>query len=130
MTKNKILKEDQSYTFGSYFQLSYEPDDILAELGYRFSQSRLLLPQGKRLPEQIPELRQRIERTLPFVTLTSETARRETLVAPILLEIATFCQCQLKFEYPLNVNRWLKGNLDYLLRSENNFLVVEAKHDE
>lgn len=130
MAKPKLLREDSSYTFRSYFELTYEPDDILAEFGYSFLQSRLTLPQGTQLPEQLPELRNRIERTLPVVTLTSETARRETLVAPILLEIAAFCQCQLKIEYPLNVNQWLKGSLDYLLRSEENFLVLEAKHDD
>lgn len=130
MTKIKILDPKKSYTFRSFFELSYEPDDILAEFGYEFKQAKLLLPQAKKLPEQLPELRQRIERTLPVVTLTSETARRETLVAPILLEIAAFCQCQLKIEYPLMVNQWLKGNLDYLLRSDHNFLVVEAKNDD
>lgn len=130
MAKTKILQENQSYTFRSYFELSYEPDDILAEFGYQFTQRRLDLPQAKQLPEQISELRQRLERTLPVVTLTSETARRETLVAPILLEIAVFCNCQLKIEYPLTINQWLKGNLDYLLRSKNQFLVIEAKHDD
>ncbi len=130
MVKRRILQEDQSYTFRSYFELNCEPDDILAEFGYKFVQSQLNLPQAQRLPEQLPELRQRLERTLPCVTLTSETARRETLVAPILLEIAAFCHCQLKIEYNVNINQWLKGNLDYLLRSEHQFLVVEAKHDD
>lgn len=130
MQKPKLLREDSAYTFRSYFELTQEPDDILAEFDHSFVQSRLTLPQATQLPEQLPELRDRIERTLPVVTLTSETARRETLVAPILLEIAAFCQCQLKIEYSLKVNQWLKGNLDYLLRSEENFLVVEAKHDD
>ncbi|MDY6781316.1 MAG: hypothetical protein SW833_01970 [Cyanobacteriota bacterium] len=125
MTKPRILQKDNSY-----FELTYEPDDILTEFGYSFSRSRLTLPQGTQIPEQLPELRNRIERTLPVVTLTSEAARRETLVAPILLEIAVFCQCQLKIEYPLKVNQWLKGNLDYLLRSEDTFVVIEAKHDD
>jgi hypothetical protein len=34
MSKRKILQEDQSYTFRSYFELPYEADDILAELNY------------------------------------------------------------------------------------------------
>ncbi|HEY9701640.1 MAG TPA: hypothetical protein V6C58_04300 [Allocoleopsis sp.] len=130
MVKTKILQKDKSYILRSYFELNCEPDDILAEFGYKFVQARLNLPQAKELPELLPELRLRLERTLPCVTLTSETARRETLVAPILLEIAAFCHCQLKIEYSLNINQWLKVNLDYLLCSENQFLVVEAKHDD
>lgn len=101
MPKLNLLKQDRSYTFRSYFEFSYDPEDILAEFDYHFLRSRLSLPQTENLPESLPELRQRIDRTLPVVTLTSETARRETLVAPILLEIATFCQYQLKIEYPL-----------------------------
>jgi hypothetical protein len=34
MSKIKILEEDQSYTFGSYFELPYEADEILAEFDY------------------------------------------------------------------------------------------------
>jgi hypothetical protein len=134
MSKPRILKEGQSYTFGSYFELPYETEDILAELGYTFSRERIKLPQSTRQPERLPSLRQQIEELLPLVALSSETARREILVAPVLAELARFCHCQMRLEYPLNVNYRLKGNLDYLLRSDRiqsqNFLVVEAKNDD
>jgi hypothetical protein len=67
---------------------------------------------------------------LPFLSLSSETARRESLVAPVLLDIVRYCQCQLRFEYTLNVNSWLKGNLDYLVQSDRELLVIEAKNDD
>jgi hypothetical protein len=134
MSKPKILKEGQSYTFRSYFELPYETEDILAELGHTFSRERIKLPQSTRQPERLPSLRQQIEELLPLVALSSETARREILVAPVLAELARFCHCQMRLEYPLNVNYRLKGNLDYLLRSDQiksqNFLVVEAKNDD
>ena len=44
--------------------------------------------------------------------------------------MARYCQCQLRIEYPLNVNERLKGNLDYFLRSKSQLLVIEAKKDE
>ena len=47
-----------------------------------------------------------------------------------MLEVVRYCQCQMRIEYPLTVNNWLKGNLDYLLRSTNNLLVIEAKNDD
>lgn len=130
MSKPPILQEGQSYTFRSYFEMPYEPDEILAELGYALVRSRLSLPKTTKPFERLPELRQRIEKILPLVSLTSETARRETLVAPVLIEVATYCNCQLRIEYPLIINNWLKGNLDYLLRSTQSLLVVEAKNDD
>lgn len=65
-----------------------------------------------------------------MVSLNNETARRETLVSPLLLEVITHCQCQLKIEYAVNINNWLKGNLDYLLRSHQSLLVIVAKNDD
>jgi hypothetical protein len=140
MAKPKILQDGQTYTFRSYFELAYETEDILAELGYDFSRQRLTLPCSLRIPERITSLNQQIEEILPLVTLSSEIARREILVAPILSEVARFCHCQMRLEYPLQVTSQLRGNLDYLLRSfpqerngkafSRNFLVVEAKNDD
>ena len=86
MTRRKILSESQSYTFPSYFEMPYEPDEILAELGYSLIRKHLTLPRSDRYLERLEELKQRIEESLPLVSLSSETARRETLVAPTLLE--------------------------------------------
>ena len=130
MTKPRILQEDKEYTFRSYFEMAYEPEEILAEFGYNLVRAKLSLPKTQKPLDRIADLKDRIERTLPRVSLTSETARRETLVAPLLLEVATYyCDCQLRIEYPLAVTKWLKGNLDYLLRASQSLLVVEAKRD-
>ena len=130
MSKRSILQENKSYTFASYFELPYETDDILAEFDYNFKRTKLSLPRSTRQLERLPELRQRIEETLPLVSLSSEAARREILIAPVLLEVARYCQCQLRIEYPLNVNERLKGNLDYFLQANSQLLVIEAKHDD
>jgi hypothetical protein len=130
MSKIPILQADQSYTFRSYFEMSYGTDEILAEFGYTFASDRIPLPKTEETLNWVPELRDRIESFLPHIRLTSETARRETLVAPLLLAVTVHCNCQLRIEYPLNVNNWLKGYLDYLLRSTHNLLVIEAKNDD
>ncbi|MFK0731711.1 MAG: hypothetical protein ACFKPT_07150 [Gloeotrichia echinulata GP01] len=130
MTRRRILQEGQSYTFDSYFEMPYEPDEILAELGYALVKTHLELPRSDRNLERLEELRQRIDESLLLVSLSSETARRETLVAPALLEVARYCQCQVRIEYPLLVNNWLKGNLDYFLKRNPGLLVVEAKNDD
>jgi hypothetical protein len=110
--------------------MPYEADEILAELGYALLRTRLELPRTNRKLERLEELRQRINDVLPLVSLSSETARREILVGPALLEVARYCQCQVRIEYPLSVNDWLKGNLDYFLKRNPGLLVVEAKNDD
>lgn len=130
MAKSPILKQEQSYTFRSYFEMSYETDEILAEFDYALEKSRLTLPQVDQSLDYLPNLQERIEGTLPFISLSNEAARRETLVSPIMLEVVRDCQCQMRIEYALTVNNWLKGNFDYLLRSHNSLLVVEAKNDD
>ncbi|MGD1936451.1 MAG: hypothetical protein ACFCA4_02685 [Cyanophyceae cyanobacterium] len=130
MGKRPILQKEQSYTFRSYFEMPYEADEILAEFDYALKKTRLTLPQTTQPLDYLPALQERIEGTLPFISLSNEAARRETLVSPIMLEVVRDCQCQMRIEYPLTVNNWLKGNFDYLLRSQNSLLVVEAKNDD
>ncbi|MGK7932058.1 MAG: hypothetical protein AB4041_11580 [Microcystaceae cyanobacterium] len=127
MSKFKILEDNQSYTFHSYFELPYETEDILKEFDYSFIKTELSLPQTERSLDEFLLIKEKIKKFLPLISLSSETARRETLVAPILLEIISICNCQLKIEYPLRVNERLKGTLDYFLHSTNNLLVIEAK---
>jgi len=130
MPKPSLLQPDESYTFRSYFEMPYEADEILQEFGYALTRQRLNLPQTLEVLEFLPSLHQRLEESLPFVSLSSETARREILVAPLLLEVVRHCHCQLRIEYPVMVNNWLRGNLDYLLHREQSLLVVAAKNDD
>ena len=126
----KILQPEANYTFPSFFELPNDPDEILAEFEYNYTQARLSLPKTTKPLSELENLQAQIEATLPYVQLTSEAAKREVLVAPVLLRVATLCHRVLRFEYPLKVNNWLQGNLDYLIRSEQQVVVVEAKRDD
>ncbi|MEO0738751.1 MAG: hypothetical protein AAFZ35_18305 [Cyanobacteria bacterium J06649_12] len=130
MGRSKILQAGKSYSFRQYFEMPYEPDEILAEFGYELTLEKLTLPKVSQTLERLPALRQQMEDVLPFVSLSSEMARREVLVSPVLMEVVRLCHCQLRIEYPLVVNDWLKGSLDYLLRSQASVAVVEAKRDD
>lgn len=130
MPQLKILQENATYSFRSYFELPNDTDEILAEFDYGFKAARLQLPRTSRQIGGLHELQQQIEETLPYVPLTSETAKREILIAPILSRVAVICQQILRIEYPLKVNNFLQGNLDYLIRSDRSFVVVEAKRDD
>ncbi|MBT9316107.1 hypothetical protein [Leptothoe spongobia] len=121
---------DTNYTFRSYFELPHDTDEILAEFGYGYAQGRIKLPRTTAELSELDALKRRIERVLPHVQLTSEVAKREVLVAPILTEVATICNQTLRFEYLLKVNNWLQGSLDYLIRAETQIVVIEAKRDD
>jgi len=88
----------------------------------------LNLPKSGRSLVGVADLQARMEEMLGLVSLSSETARRETLVAPAVFEVAHYCQCQVRIESPLQVSAWLRGNVDYFLRRDANLLVVEAKN--
>ncbi|MCG8368695.1 MAG: hypothetical protein MJA27_35845 [Pseudanabaenales cyanobacterium] len=126
----KLLDKDANYTYRSYFELPFDTDEILAEFGYSYTQARLNLTRTQKELTGLDQLKAQIEETLPYVQLTSESAKREVLVAPVLTRVATICHQILRFEYPLKVNNWLQGNLDYLIRAESQIVVVEAKRDD
>ncbi|MEO1432292.1 MAG: hypothetical protein AAFV71_25145 [Cyanobacteria bacterium J06633_8] len=130
MSKRKILEEGKDYTFRSYFELSYDPDEILAEFDYNLIREELSLPQISQQIEGITELKTKIKRILRLTSLNNEATRRETLVSPLLLELMLYCDCKLRIEYSLKVSNILKGNLDYFLQLKNQFLVIEAKNDD
>lgn len=91
--KSKSCKKVSPTYARSYFELPYEADEILAEFDYSLQRAELFLPKTTRQLDHLPELKQKIKTLLPFVSLSSEMARRETLVSPILLEVVIYCQC-------------------------------------
>ncbi len=123
-----IIDPTQSYTFADYFKFNSEPDDILSYFGYGYESQSLTLPQTHRQLERLESLKQRLEEILPYVSLTSEMARREFLIAPVLMESIHYTQAKIKVGYSLKVSEQLKGELDYFLQTQTQFLVIEAKN--
>lgn len=127
MSRPKILNPTENYTFSRYFDLAFDPEDILAELNCSFEKLPFRpIISSKEL--DLSSLKEQIEDNLAYVSLTSETARRETLIAPILLKICSIIKAKLKIEYPIFVNNYLRGTLDYYLQAAEQLLVVEAKN--
>jgi hypothetical protein len=117
----------QSYTFSNYFDLNIEPEDLLAEFNYSFTRKKLTLPQSNQDFSSLVSLQKSLERRLPFVSLRNEIARREVLIAPILLTLIDYTQAQLRIEYSLTVFDQWKGSLDYYLHTQKSLIVIEAK---
>ena len=127
MLKTNRFDLTQSYTFSNYFDLNIEPEDLLAEFNYSFTRKKLTLPQSNQDFSSLASLKESLERRLPFVSLSSEIARREVLIAPILLTLIDYTQAQLRIEYSLTVSEQLKGSLDYYLHTQKSLIVIEAK---
>lgn len=122
-----ILDPNQVYTFSNYFGLNVDPEELFIELGVRLENRNLELPKALRSPDFLPMLESRINRGLQLIDLTTEVARREVLISPILLEVCSQMNQKIKIEYAVNVSNWLRGNLDYFIPGEQQFLVIEAK---
>lgn len=125
----KAIELGQSYTFSDYSKLNYYREDIFAYFGYSFQSEAVKLPQSQGQLDRLESLRQRIEESLPLVTLDSEAARREFLIAQVLMDLIHYTRVKVKVGYPLAVSEQLKGALDYYLQSQNHLLVIEAKDE-
>jgi hypothetical protein len=130
MVRTAIIQPDQSYTFSDYFKLNFAPQDILAYFNVALQRRSLRLPQYAGPLDRAIELKARIEESLPRLSLTSEMARREFLIAPVLIDVLHYTQATLNVEYPVSVSHQLKGSLDYLLQNDQTFLVIEAKNED
>jgi hypothetical protein len=122
-----VLEVDRVYNFSQFSEFNQPPEEILAELGYQLQIQTLTLPQAT-----VPEphaLHQSLQRRIQLTPLTSEQARREALVAPVLFHVVEPLNLRLNIEYPL-VGQRAKGNLDYLIRGHSTLLVIEAKRDD
>lgn len=126
-SKPKVLKPEESYTFSQYAELPYERDEILADLGCTIDSQRLSLPQYEGELDWA-DLSERLNAAFQFTTISSEQARREFLIAPILSDICRRTRQKVRVEYPLNISNWLKGTLDYYFQAHN-LLIIEAKRE-
>jgi hypothetical protein len=126
MTHAKILQPDKSYTFSRFFEMTVDAEELLAEFGYGLCKGKLVLPQGV-VDIDVAGLRSQLEEDLTYVDLSSEAARREILIAPILMRVCRSLKSKLKIEYSLNVSEFLRGSLDYYLQGAQNVVVIEAK---
>ena len=130
MPHPKVLQADRSYSFSDYFKLNFAPRDILAHFDATLQREVLNLPRSPDPLERLEDLRGRIEESLPRLSLTSEMARREFLIAPVLMEVLHYSDARLDVEYPISVSQQLRGSLDYLLQTDASLLVIEAKNED
>lgn len=127
---SRLLDPQQFYTFSKIFEMKILPDDLADEFGYTLSRKRLNLSQYSGELDRLDELQSRIDEILPYVDLANETSRREILISPVVTELVHYTKAQLRIEYPIKISEHLQGYLDYLLRSQTDLLVIEAKRQD
>ncbi|MEB3292085.1 MAG: hypothetical protein VKJ24_02895, partial [Synechococcales bacterium] len=127
----KVLDPNETYTFSRYFDLPFTPEDILADLGCTLERvDREELPYTELPLDWLPALTDRMRRRLKRINPTTEQARREALIFPLIDQICDQLDYLINIEYPLNVSSWLKGTLDYYIPSPSHFLIIEAKQSD
>src|SRR5437867_9694417 len=77
-------------TFTDYFKLNLDTDEVVAYFGYGYTSAAITLPHVDTPIPWYADLHERLTASLPYVSLTSETARREFLIAPIILDLARY----------------------------------------
>jgi hypothetical protein len=125
-----LLDPNRSYTFSEIAKLKAPADELLAEYGYSLERTLLNLPQERGELDRWQERKSRLEEVLPYLDLANEQSRREMLIAPLMEDLIHYTRSQLRIEYALKVSSQLQGELDYLLRTKTNLLVVEAKQED
>lgn len=127
----KVLDPKESYTFSRYFELPFAPQDILADLGCTLERTdQEDLPYSTAPLEWLPALSDSLKRRLKRVNTTTEQARREALIFPVIDQICDQLNYSINIEYALSVSNWLKGSLDYYIPSPHNLLIIEAKQSD
>lgn len=126
--KKSIFQKDKRYSFSDYFNFSNPVEEIAAELGYQIQVEEIHFPVladiDMTVIQQLIKLHHQL---LPNITLNSETAKREFLIAPLLYQVILKTNAKLNIEYPIDVNDKLNGWIDYLIRSQQEIVVIEAK---
>lgn len=115
MIRNITLPD--SLSFSDYFKLNFYPEEIFNYFGYSFEMKLLDFAKSVGDLAGIDALEKRLVNSLPYITFDNEMARREFLIAPVLMDLIDYTKSSLKVAYALTVNNQLKGELDYFIES-------------
>ena len=135
MIRNITLPD--SLSFSDYFKLNFYPEEILNYFDYSFEMKLLTFAKNVNNLAELESLEKRLIKSLPYITFDNEMARREFLIAPVLMDLIEYTKSNLKVCYALTVNNQLRGELDYFIESNiksdgevnHQFLVIEAKDE-
>lgn len=123
----KILNLEEGYSLGNFFELKIEAQDLAKQFGYSFERKWLKLPQYTGELDRSPQTQERIEEVLPHVSLTSDRAKREILVSPIIRDLIHYTKANVRIEYPIQTTEKSQQILDYFIKSTQCAVITFAK---
>jgi hypothetical protein len=131
MIMPKGLNPDESYVFSQYFDSPHLPEEILADLGVTIERrDRDNLPSYQGELDWLETLADKMRRRLKRLNTTTEQARREALIFPLIDQICDRFDYSINIDYEVNVSSWLKGSIDYYIPSPSSLLIIEAKQSD
>jgi hypothetical protein len=119
---------ESSCSFSDYFKLNYETEDVINYFGYSYRTDVLNFAKDDRELDRLSNLDMRIRESIPYVSFNNEIARRELLIAPVVIDLIHYTRAKLRIGYGLKANDQLRGELDYYIEAQNSLLVIEAKN--
>nr|VFK28731.1 MAG: hypothetical protein BECKMB1821G_GA0114241_104113 [Candidatus Kentron sp. MB]VFK33295.1 MAG: hypothetical protein BECKMB1821I_GA0114274_104315 [Candidatus Kentron sp. MB]VFK76087.1 MAG: hypothetical protein BECKMB1821H_GA0114242_104115 [Candidatus Kentron sp. MB] len=123
-----LFVEGEKYTFSDYFDFNHSVEEIACALGYSFETRIIDFPiAGNADKTEMMQLQEGFYEILPKISLNSEIAKRDFMIAPVLWAIIRKIKAKINVEYPIYVDDKLSGSLDYLIRSDERLVVIEAK---
>lgn len=129
MLNRKIDLKEGSFSFSDYFKLNIEIDELLEEFGYIYEKKIYIKRYNKTLTQDSKALKTQLNLVLNSISLNSEIAVREFIIAPILLHLLAKFKFKLKSELTLYYDERLRGVLDYYIdNKKNNLVIIEAKN--
>jgi hypothetical protein len=130
MKKNNIISKNSTYTFSDYFKLVDYRDEIIEYFGYSFFITNYKFPHVDNKTLDLKTLKESLEKNINHIDINTEIAKREFMIAPILMNLIDYIHPKIKVEFPLTFNHQLKGTLDYYLQSNDDLLIIEAKNSD
>lgn len=128
LLNRKTLNRENSYTFSDYFKMNIDEDDLIEFFDYKYQKIELKLARDMESFEWFDFVKKSISSAILNFKLSNEMARREFLIAPILLALSTSLVLKVNSEKSIYFDEMLKGTLDYLIQGKHNLIIIEAKN--
>ena len=124
----------ENLSFSEYNKLPFDENRIAQNFKYTFVREVFEFENCPNIQQKfwdkVEELKAKTLARITAISLNSEAAKREVLIAPIWLLLFDEFKVNFLIDYQLNIASSLKGKLDYLLEGNQDIVVIEAKKDD
>jgi hypothetical protein len=113
--------------FLSHFPAGSSEEEVSRLLGYGFAVAPLALPLDTGTIDWVAKFQHPFEYLPGRVDLSKDRARREFLVAPVLIEVILACRTRVRSDVFVEVGDRFRGTFNHLLEGRDELFVVAAR---